>query len=140
VKLKIRSEGVLTLLQPILAQQAAPAMPMPMPAPMPQGMPPEMAGMAPPPMPQGMPPAMGGIGGLPMDQGPAPMAMAKGGMVQYFQDGNEYPQGSDPGGVTKFDPNPPDTRLSAYPIEEIQAALARIQAANSSVPTLKTRG
>jgi hypothetical protein len=130
-------EGVLALLQPILAQQAAPAMPMPMPAPMPQGMPPEMAGMAPPPMPQGMPPAMGGIGGLPMDQGPAPMAMAKGGMVQYFQDGNEYPQGSDPGGVTKFDPNPPDTRLSAYPIEEIQAALARIQAANSSVPTLR---
>jgi hypothetical protein len=128
-------EGVLTLLQPILAQQAAPAMPMP--APMPQGMPPEMAGMAPPPMPQGMPPAMGGIGGLPMDQGPAPMAMANGGMVQYFQDGNEEPQGSDPGGVTQFDPYPPDTRLSAYPIEEIQAALARIQAANSSVPTLR---
>jgi hypothetical protein len=128
-------EGVLTLLQPILAQQAAPAMPMP--APMPQGMPPEMAGMAPPPMPQGMPPAMGGIGGLPMDQGPAPMAMANGGMVQYFKNGNEEPQGSDPGGVTQFDPTPPDTRLSAYPIEEIQAALARIQAANSSVPTLK---
>jgi hypothetical protein len=79
-------EGVLALLQPILAQQAAPAMPMP--APMPQGMPPEMAGMAPPPMPQGMPPAMGGIGGLPMDQGPAPMAMANGGMVQYFQEGS----------------------------------------------------
>ena len=128
-------EGVLTLLQPILAQQAAPAMPMP--APMPQGMPPEMAGMAPPPMPQGMPPAMGGIGGLPMDQGPAPMAMANGGMVQYFKNGNEEPQGSDPGGVTQFDPTPPDTRLSAYPIEEIQAALARIQAANSSVPTLR---
>jgi hypothetical protein len=96
-----------------------------------------MAGMAPPPMPQGMPPAMGGIGGLPMDQGPAPMAMANGGMVQYFKNGNEEPQGSDPGGVTQFDPTPPDTRLSAYPIEEIQAALARIQAANSSVPTLK---
>ena len=29
-----------------------------------------------------------GIGGLPMDQGPAPMAMANGGMVQYFQDGS----------------------------------------------------
>ena len=128
-------EGVLTLLQPILAQQAAPAMPMP--APMPQGMPPEMAGMAPPPMPQGMPPAMGGIGGLPMDQGPAPMAMADGGMVQYFQDGSVGPSGSNPGGVTQFDPTPPDTRLSAYPIEEIQAALARIQAANSSVPTLR---
>ena len=128
-------EGVLALLQPILAQQAAPAMPMP--APMPQGMPPEMAGMAPPPMPAGPAPAMAGIGGLPMDQGPAPMAMANGGMVQYFKDGNGEPQGSDPGGVTKFDPTPPDTRLSAYPIEEIQAALARIQAANSSVPTLR---
>jgi hypothetical protein len=76
-------EGVLTLLQPILAQQAAPAMPMP--APMPQGMPPEMAGMAPPPMPQGMPPAMGGIGGLPMDQGPAPMAMANGAWSSIFK-------------------------------------------------------
>ena len=128
-------EGVLALLQPILAQQAAPAMPMP--APMPQGMPPQMAGMAPPPMPAGPAPAMAGIGGLPMDQGPAPMAMANGGMVQYFKDGNGEPQGSDPGGVTKFDPTPPDTRLSAYPIEEIQAALARIQAANSSVPTLR---
>ena len=128
-------EGVLALLQPILAQQAAPAMPMP--APMPQGMPPEMAGMAPPPMPAGPAPAMGGIGGLPMDQGPAPMAMANGGMVQYFRNGSEEPKGSDLGGVTQFDSNPPDTRLSAYPIEEIQAALARIQAANPSVPTLK---
>jgi hypothetical protein len=127
-------EGVLTLLQSVLAQQAAAP---PMPAPMPQGMPPEMAGMAPPPMPAGPAPAMAGIGGLPMDQGPAPMAMANGGMVQYFKNGNEEPQGSDPGGVTQFDPTPPDTRLSAYPIEEIQAALARIQAANSSVPTLK---
>jgi hypothetical protein len=92
-------EGVLTLLQSVLAQQAAAPAP-PMPAPMPQGMPPEMAGMAPPPMPAGPAPAMAGIGGLPMDQGPAPMAMANGGMVQYFQDGNEEPQGSDPGGVT----------------------------------------
>jgi hypothetical protein len=127
-------EGVLTLLQSVLAQQAAAP---PMPAPMPQGMPPEMAGMAPPPMPAGPAPAMAGIGGLPMDQGPAPMAMANGGMVQYFQDGSVGPSGSNPGGVTQFDPTPPDTRLSAYPIEEIQAALARIQAANSSVPTLR---
>jgi len=129
-------EGVLALLQPVLAQQqAAPAMPMMPagPAPMPQGMPPEMAGMAPPPMPAGPAPAMGGIGGLPMDQGPAPMAMADGGMVQYFQ------EGSGERGVTQFDPTPPDTRLSAYPIEEIQAALARIQSqrSQSSIPTIQ---
>ena len=117
-------EGVLALLQPILAQQAAPAMPMP--APMPQGMPPEMAGMAPPPMPQGMPPAMGGIGGLPMDQGPAPMAMANGGMVQYFQDGNEEPQGSDPGGVT--------SNSGAYPPEEVAAARERFRAIMNQQP------
>jgi hypothetical protein len=124
-------EGVLALLQPILAQQAAPAMPMP--APMPQGMPPEMAGMAPPPMPQGMPPAMAGIGGLPMDQGPAPMAMANGGMVQYFQDGSEEPQGSDPGGVT---PN-----SGAYPPEVVAAAIERYKAIMNqqpeTVPTLQ---
>ena len=129
-------EGVLALLQPVLAQQqAAPAMPMMPagPAPMPQGMPPEMAGMAPPPMPAGPAPAMGGIGGLPMDQGPAPMAMANGGMVQYFQDG------SGERGVTQFDPTPPDTRLSAFPVEEIQAALARIQSqrSQSSIPTIQ---
>ena len=126
-------EGVLALLQPILAQQAAPAMPMPAPQGMPQGMPPEMAGMAPPPMPAGPAPAMGGIGGLPMDQGPAPMAMANGGMVQYFQDG------SGERGVTQFDPTPPDTRLSAFPVEEIQAALARIQSqrSQSSIPTIQ---
>jgi hypothetical protein len=124
-------EGVLALLQPILAQQAAPAMPMP--APMPQGMPPEMAGMAPPPMPAGPAPAMAGIGGLPMDQGPAPMAMANGGMVQYFQDGNEEPQGSDPGGVT---PN-----SGAYPPEVVAAAIERYKAIMNqqpeTVPTLQ---
>ena len=103
-------EGVLTLLQSVLAQQAAAPAP-PMPAPMPQGMPPQMAGMAPPPMPAGPAPAMAGIGGLPMDQGPAPMAMANGGMVQYFQDGSEEE------GVT---PN-----SGAYPPEEIAAAIAR---------------
>ena len=129
-------EGVLALLQPVLAQQqAAPAMPMMPagPAPMPQGMPPEMAGMAPPPMPAGPAPAMGGIGGLPMDQGPAPMAMANGGMVQYFKDGNGEPQGSDPGGVT---PN-----SGAYPPEVVAAAIARYQAIMNqqpeAVPTLQ---
>ena len=119
-------EGVLALLQPILAQQAAPAMPMPA-MPMPQGMPPEMAGMAPPPMPAGPAPAMGGIGGLPMDQGPAPMAMANGGMVQYFQDG------SGEEGVT---PN-----SGAYPPEVVASAIARYQAIMNqqpeAVPTLQ---
>ena len=125
-------EGVLTLLQSVLAQQAA-APPMPAPQGMPQGMPPEMAGMAPPPMPAGPAPAMGGIGGLPMDQGPAPMAMANGGMVQYFQDGSEEPKGSDLGGVT---PN-----SGAYPPEVVAAAIARYQAIMNqqpeAVPTLQ---
>jgi len=123
-------EGVLTLLQSVLAQQAAAP---PMPAPMPQGMPPEMAGMAPPPMPAGPAPAMAGIGGLPMDQGPAPMAMANGGMVQYFQEGSEEPQGSDPGGVT---PN-----SGAYPPEVVAAAIERYKAIMNqqpeTVPTLQ---
>jgi hypothetical protein len=102
-------------------------MPMPAgPAPMPQGMPPQMAGMAPPPMPAGPAPAMAGIGGLPMDQGPAPMAMANGGMVQYFQDGNEEPQGSDPGGVT---PN-----SGAYPPEVVAAAIERYKAIMNQQP------
>jgi len=123
-------EGVLTLLQSVLAQQAAAP---PMPAPMPQGMPPQMAGMAPPPMPAGPAPAMAGIGGLPMDQGPAPMAMANGGMVQYFKNGNEEPQGSDPGGVT---PN-----SGAYPPEVVAAAIERYKAIMNqqpeTIPTLK---
>lgn len=114
-------EGVLTLLQSVLAQQAAaPPMPAPMPAPMPQGMPPEMAGMAPPPMPAGPAPAMAGIGGLPMDQGPAPMAMANGGMVQYFQ------EGSGEEGVT---PN-----SSAYPPEIVAAAIERYKAIMNQQP------
>ena len=123
-------EGVLTLLQSVLAQQAAAP---PMPAPMPQGMPPQMAGMAPPPMPAGPAPAMAGIGGLPMDQGPAPMAMANGGMVQYFKNGNEEPQGSDPGGVT---PN-----SGAYPPEVVAAAIERYKAIMNqqpeTIPTLQ---
>jgi hypothetical protein len=116
-------EGVLTLLQSVLAQQAAAP---PMPAPMPQGMPPQMAGMAPPPMPAGPAPAMAGIGGLPMDQGPAPMAMAKGGYVQNFDKGGEA-------GAT---PN-----SSAYPPEVVAAAIERYKAIMNqqpeTVPTLQ---
>jgi hypothetical protein len=82
---------VLALLQPVLAgqgagqgiaslpmgtpEQAAPPMPAPMGAEMPTG-------GAPPPMPGG------GIASLPQGQS-APMAMAKGGLVQYFQDGSD---------------------------------------------------
>lgn len=109
-------EGVLALLQPILAQQAAPAMPMPMPAPMPQGMPPEMAGMAPPPMPAGPAPAMGGIGGLPMDQAMMP-GMYQGGPVQNFN------QGSGQMGVT-----PANDAFSAYPSDIVEEAQRRVRA------------
>jgi len=88
-------EGVLALLQPILAQQQAAAA-------MPPMMPPMMPPVAAPgtlPAGSSMPPAdAGGIASLPMDQGPmsppimdqgpAPMAMAKGGYVQHFQEGS----------------------------------------------------
>jgi len=110
-------EGVLTLLQPILAQQAAPAMPAPMPAPMPQGMPPQMAGMAPPPMPAGPAPAMAGIGGLPMDQGMMPPGMYQGGPVQNFN------QGSGQMGVT-----PANDAFSAYPSDVVEEAQRRVRA------------
>jgi len=107
---------VLALLQPVLKQQgiaaleaAAPAMPdMGM---APPGMP-DM-GMAPPPGAMGMapPPTMeGGIGSLPQgNMGQPPMQMARGGPVQYFQDG------SDSAGVTPVDD-------FTYP-PELQAAL-----------------
>lgn len=83
---------VLALLQPVLAGQGAG-----------QGiasLPMVAAGQAMPPMPPvpaapqmqpaGAPPAMpaGGIASLPQGQS-APMAMAKGGLVQYFQDGSD---------------------------------------------------
>jgi hypothetical protein len=86
-------EGVLTLLQSVLAQQEA-VPPMPMAPPMPQGMPPEMMGGMPP---QGMPPQ-----GMP-PQGMPPMppqgmgiesvmpdmpGMYRGGPVQNFNRGS----------------------------------------------------
>jgi hypothetical protein len=108
-------EGVLALLQPILAQQAAPAMP-PMPAPMPQGMPPQMAGMAPPPMPAGPAPAMGGVGGLPMGQEMI-SGMYQGGPVQNFN------QGSGQMGVT-----PANDAFSAYPSDIVEEAKRRVRA------------
>jgi hypothetical protein len=88
-------KDVLALLQPVLAQQNAPAPQGGIPAAMPQGMMPPQA----PPMPPEA--AMGGIGALPTDQGPgmeappmeepmpAPVAMAMGGYVQRFSDGTD---------------------------------------------------
>jgi hypothetical protein len=55
------------------------------------------------------------------------MAMANGGMVQYFKNGNEEPQGSDPGGVTP-------TNSGAYPPEEIAAARERFRAIINQQP------
>ena len=124
-------EGVLALLQPVLAQQQAAA-----------AMPPMMPPVAPPgasPVGSSMPPAdAGGIASLPMDQGPmsppimdqgpAPMAMAKGGVVQYFKDGNEGPQGSDPGGVTSADG-------ASYSPDIVELANAAIRSRLAQQPT-----
>jgi len=108
-------DEVLAMLQPIFAQQGIGALPMggadvgalPMDAmtgmPPPGGMPPmdpAMMGMPPPaaqpmdPAMMGMPPEMmgmapQGIAALPADQGSMPpLQMARGGVVQYFQDGS----------------------------------------------------
>ena len=121
-------EGVLALLQPILAQQqAAAAMPPMMPQTAPPMAPPGMAPVAVPgasPAGPAMPPAdAGGIASLPMDQGPAPMAMAKGGYVQRFQ------EGSGPAGVT-----PAEDPYGAYPPEIVEAAKARVLEMMSQQP------
>lgn len=119
-------EGVLALLQPVLAQQqAAPPMPMPMPMP-PQGMPPEMMGMPPQGMPP-MPPEM--MGGMPPPMPQAPMGiesisvdetivpgMYRGGPVQNFN------QGSGAMGVT-----PANDAFSAYPSDVVQEAQRRVR-------------
>jgi hypothetical protein len=110
-------DEVLAMLQPIFAQQGIAALPMggadvgalPMDAMTgmpPAGMPPAAMPMDPAMMgapPAGMPPmdpammAPEGIASLPMDQGAMPpLQMARGGIVQYFQDG------SDEDGVTPF--------------------------------------
>ena len=111
-------EGVLALLQPILAQQqAAAAMP-----PMAQ---PPVAPPGPSPAGSSMPPAdAGGIASLPMDQGPMspPIAMAEGGYVQNFDKGGEA-------GAT-----PADDAFAAYPPEIVEAAKARVLAMMSQQP------
>jgi len=112
-------DAVLAMLQPVLAKQGVAALPMgaadvgPLPMDPLTGMPPQggpppmdpaMAGMPPAPAPA----APQGIESLPMEQ---PLKMARGGIVQYFQDGNG-PEA--PGGVTPMD-LPPDiaAQLSA---------------------------
>ena len=114
-------DGVLTLLQSVLAQQEA-VPPMPMAPPMPQGMPPEMMGMPP----QGMPPqTMGGMPPMP----PQPMGiesisvdetvvpgMYRGGSVQNFN------QGSGQMGVT-----PANDAFAAYPSDVVEEAKRRVR-------------
>lgn len=112
-------EGVLALLQPVLAQQqAAAAMPPPSAPPV----------AAPGTLPAGssMPPAdAGGIASLPLDQGPMtpPMAMAKGGYVQHFQ------EGSGEAGVT-----PAEDPYGAYPQEIVDDSIALARAILSQQP------
>jgi hypothetical protein len=119
---------VLALLQPVLKQQgiaalaaAAPGMPAPGMAPPPGAMgmapPPGAMGMAPPP-----PPSMGGgIESLPQgDMGQPPVQMARGGPVQYFQNG------SDAEAVTPY-----ETRLNDFLNQKPQSdfdAMARAKA------------
>ena len=111
-------DGVLALLQPVLAQQEA-APPMPMAPPMPQGMPPEMMGMPPqgmPPMPpQGMAPPPMGIESISVDETIVP-GMYRGGPVQNFN------QGSGAMGVT-----PANDAFSAYPSDVVEEAQRRVR-------------
>ena len=111
-------EGVLTLLQSVLAQQEA-APPMPMAPPMPQGMPPEMMGMPPqgmPPMPpQGMAPPPMGIESISVDETVMP-GMYRGGPVQNFN------QGSGAMGVT-----PANDAFAAYPSDIVEEAQRRVR-------------
>jgi len=111
-------EGVLTLLQSVLAQQEAAPPPMPMAPPMPQGMPPEMMGMPP----QGMPPQ----GMPPQGMAPPPMGiesvmpdmpgMYRGGPVQNFN------RGSGQMGVT-----PANDAFAAYPSDVVEEAQRRVR-------------
>jgi hypothetical protein len=110
-------EGVLTLLQSVLAQQeAVPPMPMAPPMP-PQGMPPEMMGGMPPEMmgempPQGMPPQGMGIEAVMPDM----PGMYRGGPVQNFN------RGSGQMGVT-----PASDAFAAYPSDVVEEAKRRVR-------------
>ena len=118
-------DEVLAMLQPVFAQQGVAALPMggadmgPLPMDALTGMPPAGAPMDPAMMgapPAGMPPMdptmmaqmpPEGIASLPMDQGAMPpMQMARGGIVQHFQ------EGSDEDGVTPTYESFPSSRSS----------------------------
>jgi hypothetical protein len=115
-------EGVLTLLQSVLAQQEA-ASPMPMAPPMPpQGMPPEMMGGMPPEMMGGMPPQ----GMPPQGMPPPPMGieavmpdmpgMYRGGPVQNFNRGSGQMGGT-----------PASDAFAAYPSDVVEEAKRRVR-------------
>jgi hypothetical protein len=115
-------EGVLALLQPVLAQQeAVPPMPMgPPPGMAPPGMPPPgMAppGMAPPPEIMGpvSPPMPAGIESISVDETIMPAGMQYGGSVQNFN------RGSGAMGVT-----PADDAFIAYPSDVVAEAKRRV--------------
>jgi hypothetical protein len=105
---------VLALLQPVLAGQGIAALPVG--GPPGQAMPPMPPAPAAPQMqPAGAPPAMpaGGIASLPQGES-APMAMAKGGLVQYFQDG------ADENAVTPASDAPFSSDISSMYRDEVQ--------------------
>ena len=137
-------DEVLAMLQPVFAQQGIAALPMggadvgalPMDAMTgmpPAGMPPAAMPMDPAMMgapPAGMPPmdpAMmaqmppEGIASLPMDQGAMPpMQMARGGIVQYFQEGGSAEAVADPDSRRRL---PPSTTAQQY-IEDLLSPMA----------------
>jgi hypothetical protein len=114
-------EGVLTLLQSVLAQQeAVPPMPMAPPMP-PQGMPPEMMGGMPPEMMGGMPPMPPQGMAPPQGMGiesvmPNMPGMYRGGPVQNFN------RGSGQMGVT-----PASDAFAAYPSDVVEEAKRRVR-------------
>jgi hypothetical protein len=137
-------DEVLAMLQPVFAQQGIAALPMggadvgalPMDAMTgmpPAGMPPAAMPMDPAMMgapPAGMPPmdpAMmaqmppEGIASLPMDQGAMPpMQMARGGIVQYFEEGGSAEAVADPDSRRRL---PPSTTAQQY-IEDLLSPMA----------------
>jgi hypothetical protein len=137
-------DEVLAMLQPVFAQQGIAALPMggadvgalPMDAMTgmpPAGMPPAAMPMDPAMMgapPAGMPPmdpAMmaqmppEGIASLPMDQGAMPpMQMARGGIVQYFQEGGSAEAVADPDSRRRLPPSP----MAQQYIEDLLSPMA----------------
>lgn len=123
---------VLALLQPVLAGQGIAALPVGG-APG-QAMPPMPPAPAAPQMqPAGAPPAMpaGGIASLPQGES-APLQMAKGGIVQYFQDG------SDENAVTPASDAPFSSDISSMYRDEVQDYITNLMNQRGmAVPSLQ---